>query len=178
MCLASESNRRDDEAAHLVAGRASLGCQVFGLDEHVRAATVRYMVPHRVPMTGGGPQGTLDGVQEFRLINGLLQDAREVSGVETLGVSAGDDDDRNVARLCPAGDLALDVQAAYARQPEIEHDGVRGIAAEDACERLETVFDGADEEPGTAKCGSIQFAKRRIILDHENAGDADGPQWR
>lgn len=64
-------------------------------------------------------------------------------------------------------ELPLDVAAAQTRQPEIEDDRLRTPAFHPP-EGVDAVFDRHDGITGGAQSGTVQFAKRRIILDHED----------
>lgn len=121
----------------------------------------------RRPLEMSVAQGVLDRGQERVRADRFLQKAVEIGRREIPRVAAGDHHDRDAASLRVRRELALDVASVQARQHEIEkHEA--GDMSLDVSQRIDSVFDGDHCVALGDERGSIQFAKRVVVLDDQD----------
>ena len=103
--------------------------------------------------------------------NRLPQRAKYAGGRVPVGPRH--DDDRNRARRGVRDDFLVDVDAAYPRQVEIQHDNVRNTVLVDGAQRGQAVVGHGHVEARDAQRVLEQLARGAVVLDEQNRG-SDG----
>lgn len=113
------------------------------------------------------PETVVDGSDEPLGGHRFAKDAKKCSGVQSRGLGAADDHDRDVACSGMGGKFLLHITPAEPRQFDVQDHKVWRIRF-DASQGVDSVLDGDDGVSADHQHLPIERSKIWIIFDHQN----------